>query len=80
MVDAKRKKNESFESLLRRFNKRLQQSGKLILARKIKFYEKSKNKRAFKEYALYRKKSREKREFLKKIGLLKEDNLSKFKF
>ena len=37
MAEAKRKKNETFESLLRRFNKKLMQSGKLLQAKKIRY-------------------------------------------
>jgi len=42
-----RKDNESFENLFRRFNRRVQQSGKLSQARKRQFFEKpiSKNRR-----------------------------------
>ncbi|HEX9503004.1 MAG TPA: 30S ribosomal protein S21, partial [Patescibacteria group bacterium] len=39
MVEVKRKDNESFESLLRRFNRKIQQSGVLVRARKIRFFE-----------------------------------------
>jgi small subunit ribosomal protein S21 len=42
-----RKDNESFENLFRRFNRRVQQSGKLSQVRKRQFFEKpiSKNRR-----------------------------------
>ena len=73
MAEAKRKKGETFESFIRRFNKKLQQSGKLIQSRKIRFYERPKNKNRLREEALRRKDIREKREYLKKIGKLKEE-------
>jgi ribosomal protein S21 len=38
MVEVKRKDNESFDSLLRRFNRKIQQSGILIRARKTRFF------------------------------------------
>ncbi len=73
MAEAKRKKGETFESFLRRFNKKLQQSGKLIQSRKIRFYERPKSKTRLREAALRRKGIQAKREYLKKIGKLKED-------
>ncbi|MFA6215900.1 MAG: 30S ribosomal protein S21 [Patescibacteria group bacterium] len=74
MAEVKRKKSETFESLLRRFHKKLQQSGKLIQSRKIRFHEKPKNKTKLRKDALRRKQIREKRDYLKKIGKLKEEN------
>ena len=44
MTEVKRKDNESFESLLRRFKNRVQKSGRLLQARKIKFLAPSENK------------------------------------
>lgn len=67
-IEASKKEDESFENLLRRFNRRIQQSGNLARARKIRFFERPKNKRAIRESAARRKKSREYREHLKKIG------------
>lgn len=74
MAEVKRKKGETFESLLRRFHKKLQQSGRLIQSRKIRFYERPKNKNQVRKEALRRKDIRENREYLKKIGKLKEEN------
>ncbi|MFA6254992.1 MAG: 30S ribosomal protein S21 [Patescibacteria group bacterium] len=73
MAEVKRKKSETFESLLRRFHKKLQQSGRLIQSRKIRFYERPKNKTQIRREALRRKEIQVKREYLKKIGKLKED-------
>ncbi|OGY47331.1 MAG: 30S ribosomal protein S21 [Candidatus Buchananbacteria bacterium RIFCSPHIGHO2_01_FULL_47_11b] len=73
MTEIKRKKGETFESLLRRFSKKLQQSGKLIQTRKNRYYEKPKNRTKRKEDALRRKDIGEKREYLKKTGQLKEE-------
>jgi ribosomal protein S21 len=75
MVEVKRKKSESFESLLRRFNRRIIESGKVLQAKKIQFYQAKKNKNANKASALRRKELREKREYLRKIGKLKEENI-----
>lgn len=73
MIEFKRKKGESFESFLRRFNKRLQQSGKLYLARKKKHVISKKSRNLQKKSALSLRKIRIKKEYLKKIGKLKED-------
>ena len=50
--------NESFESLLRRFNKRVQQEGILSEVRRREHYEKPSIKRKRKEAAKRRKSSR----------------------
>lgn len=73
MVEFKRKKGESFESFLRRFNKKLQQSGKLFQARQMQYQQPKKSKSRQKKSALIGRKLREKREYLKKIGKLKEE-------
>jgi small subunit ribosomal protein S21 len=70
MVEVKKKDGESFESLLRRFNRKIQQSGVLIRARKIRFYEPAKSRNILRENALRRLTNREKREELKKLGKL----------
>jgi len=72
LVEVKRKEGETPESLLRRFTKRVQQSGVLIRAKKNRFYERPKNKRAQKEDALRRKALREEKDYLRKIGKLDE--------
>lgn len=72
MVEVKRKEGESPESLLRRFTKRVQQSGVLIRAKKNRFYERPKNRRAQREDATRRKTIRDKKEYLRKIGKLEE--------
>jgi len=74
--EVKRKKNESFESLLRRFHKKLQQSGRLLQSRKIRFYDKPKNKTQIRREAIRRKEIQAKREYLKKIGKLPEEKTS----
>ena len=76
MSEVKRKKNESFESLLRRFHKKLQQSGRLLQSRKIRFYDKPKNKTQIRREAIRRKEIQAKREYLKKIGKLPEEKTS----
>lgn len=72
MLEVKRKDNESFEGLMRRFSKKLLQSGRIIQVKKIKFYQKPLNKRAVKLRALRREELKRKREYLRKIGKLDE--------
>lgn len=70
LVEVKRKDGESFESLLRRFSKKTLQSGKLLQAKKIKYYQKPKTKREKRESAQRREKIKKYRDYLKKIGKL----------
>lgn len=72
MLEVKRKDNESFEGLMRRFSKKLLQSGRILQVKKIKFYQKPLNKRAIKLRALRREELKRKREYLRKIGKLDE--------
>lgn len=58
MADILAKENESFESLLRRFNKSVQQSGILSEVRRREHFEKPSQKRKRKEAAKRRKSSR----------------------
>lgn len=68
MVEVKRKDNESFESMLRRFSRRIQQSGVLIRARKIRFFDRKKSRNLQKVAARRRAQLRVEREELKKQG------------
>ena len=74
MIDVKRKKGESFESLLRRFSRRVQDSGRLIQARKIRYHSAQPSKNAAKASALRREELREKREYLIKSGQATEED------
>lgn len=73
MVEFKRKKGESFEGFLRRFNKRLQLDGKLMLVRKSRYHKDDPNKRQVRLSTLVRKGLREKRAYLRRIGKLKDE-------
>ena len=68
MVEVKRKDNESFESLLRRFNRKIQQSGVLVRARKTRFFEPIKSRNLQRTSARRRAELREIREEMKKLG------------
>lgn len=73
MVESKRKKGESFEVFLRKFNKRLQQSRKLYEVRQRQYSSAKPNKTRQKKRALIGRKLHEEREYLRKIGKLKEE-------
>ena len=77
MAEFKRKKGESFEGFLRRFNKGLKQSGRLYVAREKQYLEPRKNKRQQKEYALTSLRLRKEKEYLRKTGKLVEDNFKR---
>ncbi len=70
MVEVKRGERESTYSLLRRFTERLKESKLLIKARRVRFYERPKNKRKRKVEAIVRNKFRKERRRLIKLGLL----------
>lgn len=72
MVDVKRKERESLESLIRRFNKRVQQSGKLYLARKKRFFERPKSRNLQRQSAIRAAQLKEEKELAKKLGKLTE--------
>lgn len=70
MVEVKRRDGESFESLLRRFNRKIQQSGVLVRARRIQFYDPPKSRNLVRESARRRAELAREREELKKLGKL----------
>ncbi len=72
-MEFKRKKNESFEAFLRRFNRTIIRSRKLFEIRQNKYLKPKMNKSKQKDYALTSMKLREKKEYLKKIGRIKEE-------
>lgn len=79
MVEVRKKERESIESLLHRFKRRLKQSRVLIKVRKKRFYEPPKSKRQIREEAGRRKKLREKREYLRKLGKIEERKFKRTK-
>jgi len=70
--EVKRKDNESFESLIRRFTKKTLQSGKLLQARKIRFFKKKSNVKKAKSKALRSLGIEKNIDYLKKIGKWEE--------
>jgi len=77
MAEVKRKKGETFESLLRRFNRRIIQSGRLLQAKKVRFHKRKANKNKLRDSALRRNVIREKREYMIKTGKLREEDFKK---
>ena len=73
MTEFKRKKGESFEGFLRKFNKSLIKSRKLPEEKGRKYHADKINKVKQKKKALKGLKIQEKNEYLKKIGKLKEE-------
>ncbi|MFA6307811.1 MAG: hypothetical protein WCS88_00695 [Patescibacteria group bacterium] len=79
MLEVKRKDGESFESLIRRFTRKTIQSGKILQAKKIRFFSKAKSKQAERETALRRKNITARFDYLKKIGKIDEFESKKSK-
>lgn len=68
MIEVKKKDRETSESLIRRFSRRVQQSGVLVVARKSRFRKDEKSKREVREGAMYRAKAKKLVDHLKKMG------------
>jgi ribosomal protein S21 len=73
MVEVKRKKGESFDALLRRFQRRHQQSGRSLQVKKIRFRPDVPSKTKTHAAALRREEKREEYAYLYKTGQLKEE-------
>lgn len=72
MVEVRKRDNEGTESLVRRFSRKVQQSGVLLQARKIRFYERKKSKMKLREAAARRAELQAEREKLIKLGEIDE--------
>jgi hypothetical protein len=72
MINAKRRKGETFESLIRRFNRLMVKSKKLILAKTKRFERKDKNELALKTSALRRMQTKGRMDNLRRKGKLEE--------
>ena len=73
MVEIRKRENETTGAMLRRFTRRIQQSGVLIQARKLRFHSGKQTKRAVRARALRRIKMTKERDHLIKLGKLSED-------
>ncbi len=74
MAEVRRKKGESFESFIRRFNRKLMESGKILQFKKVKYLQPKKSRNLGKKSALVKLSKQKQREYLKKIGRLPEDD------
>jgi ribosomal protein S21 len=72
-VEVKRKKGESFDAMLRRFQRRFQQSGRGLQSKKIRFHTSEPNRNKTRRSALRRTEKKSEYEYLLKTGQLKED-------
>ena len=77
MVEVKRKKGESFEALLRRFSRRIQQSGRVLQAKKVRFHKPEGNKNSLRSAALRREYLSARREYMLKSGKMKEEDFGR---
>ena len=68
VLEVKKKERENSQNLVRRFTKRVQQSGILRNARKTRFRHREKSRNMEKEAALRREKMKSEYEKLKKLG------------
>ncbi len=79
MIQVRKKEKENSETLIRRFFRRIQQSGILKEARKTRFQAPKKTKRQKREDALYKVKIRKEIEKLKKMDRFDEESLKNIK-
>lgn len=67
-LEVKKQNRETSQSLIRRFTRRIQQSGILLRARKIRFRKRKKSKQLQKRAALRREETKKEYEKLRKLG------------
>ncbi len=81
MSEIKRKKGESFEAFIRRVKRRWLESGKLLQARKVQFFQPAKSKNLKKQQAVVHSQKVSKINYLRKTGKLppEEDKFNRFK-
>lgn len=77
IIEVKRKKGESFDALLRRFTRRVQQSGKVLEVRGGRFLARKPKKNRTHDSALRRLEKGAQREYLLKTGKAKEEDFRK---
>ncbi|MEX0649884.1 MAG: 30S ribosomal protein S21 [Candidatus Andersenbacteria bacterium] len=72
MVEVRKRDNETSDSLIRRFSRKVQQSGVLLQARKVQYYQRKKSKRKVREEAQRRGELQAERDRLIKLGEIDE--------
>lgn len=71
-LEVKKQERETTQALIRRFAKRVKQSGILLWARKSRFHKRPKSRQMKKRAALRREKLRKEYQKLEKLGKLKK--------
>lgn len=71
-LEVQKQERETTQALIRRFTKKVQQSGILLRARKSRFHKRSKSRQMKKRAALRREKLREEYQKLEKLGKSKK--------
>jgi len=79
MIEVKRKERETSENLIRRFSRRVQQSGVLVQARKSRFRKEDKTRREVREGAMYKARVKKVVDRLKKMGKFDEETFKNIK-
>lgn len=79
MIQVRKKERETTESLIRRFSRRVQQSGVLRQVRKTRFHQPEQSRGKRRDEALYKVKIRKEINRLKKLGKFDEDALREIK-
>lgn len=79
MIQVKRKERESSEAMIRRFSRRVQQSGVLQRVRKSRFRKEEKSKDKRRDEALYKVKIRKAISRAKKLGRFDDDTMREIK-
>lgn len=74
-IEAKRKKGESFDALLRRFTRRIQQSGKNLDVKANRFWTKAPKKNRIQDSALRKMVKGARRAYMLKTGKVTEEDL-----
>lgn len=72
MINVEKKEGESNDSVMRRFNRKIQSSGVLIRKKRAQYREKAPNKRARRLSAIRRTRAQDERAYQIKIGKLEE--------
>jgi len=75
VLEVKRKEGESVDSLIRRFSKKVQQSGIILRTKKRQYFDPGKNKSEQRVDAIRRQQIRERKEYLRKTGQLTDEDL-----
>ncbi len=72
MFEVERRRGESFESLMRRFQTKMRSSGKLLQAKKVRFYAPKPNRNKRRKNAVERKRRSSLYAYNVKVGNIKE--------